>query len=749
MTESPFVDSGFAVPVFSPGDDPIACLNKAMAFLTAVASSRFPTTNNQLRTSSNPRNQATIQDGKARVVKCYNCQGEGRMARQCTQPKRQRNATCYKAKTVVPHNAAFQTKDLDTYDFDYDDLSTAQAVLMTNIYNYGFDVISEDFEQSTIMDFTDNEISSTTRFNDFILSAEKAFWFHTLNPTIEPSYTPPVIVDVASELPKVSLVNTSLKKLKFHLTQFDSVVKKRTTPSALEEGKWGFEHTKTVFNNEIIPFLKSLKDIFNVFDKDLLNEITKVQTVFDQMEASVQQFSVDKKCLEIAKKESLLENDRLLQKIMSQDVLIIVMNSTSLNNNSVNMEMLICESCDKCLHLDAEFSKSKQAYNALLKSHSQLEKHCISLEVSNQLNQEIFQKDEFKNIFHEKTNTIMPSLCIATNKDAHIGDYFEGTPQDKLEENYGELLVYVFRVTCPNAIKRAKNVVCRTQVKTMSMNGVVKRRNRTLVEAARTMLIFSKAPLFLWAEVINSTCYTKNRSLICHRYNKTPYKLMQDKKLDLSFLHVFGSLCYPTNDNEDLGKLDAKADIGIFVGYAPAKKAFRIYNKRTRIIIETIHVTFDELTDMASKQFSLGPRLHSMTPVTSSSGLVSNPVSQQPCIPPITFFGSLVYNLWGWVGGGWSRGYRRCSLHGFRGAEVVGDGRHGGGVPNMSRCFSYYCRRNRGGQEERTQEVGGVAWRYGGGRGPYVHGWVRSLVQFRDMGWGGVLFNFFGGEDGG
>ncbi|GJX25406.1 hypothetical protein Tco_0231702 [Tanacetum coccineum] len=72
------------------------------------------------------------------------------------------------------------------------------------------------------------------------LSVEQAFWFHTFNPTIEPSYSPPVIVDVPSELPKVSLVNASLKKLKFHLTQFDSVVKKRTTPSALEEGEWGF-----------------------------------------------------------------------------------------------------------------------------------------------------------------------------------------------------------------------------------------------------------------------------------------------------------------------------------------------------------------------------------------------------------------------------------------------------------------------------------------------------------------------------
>ncbi|GJR35662.1 integrase, catalytic region, zinc finger, CCHC-type containing protein [Tanacetum coccineum] len=90
---------------------------------------------------------------------------------------------------------------------------------------------------------------------------------------------------------------------------------------------------------------------------------------------------------------------------------------------------------------------------------------------------------------------------------------------------------------------------------------------------------------------------------------------------------VFASLCYPSNDNDDLGKLDAKADIGIFVGYAPSKKAFRIYNKRTRKIIETIYVTFDELITMASEQFSSGPGLHSMTPATSSSRLVPNPVS--------------------------------------------------------------------------------------------------------------------------
>nr|GFC11741.1 hypothetical protein [Tanacetum cinerariifolium] len=108
----------------------------------------------------------------------------------------------------------------------------------------------------------------------------------------------------------------------------------------------------------------------------------------------------------------------------------------------------------------------------------------------------------------------------------------------------------------------------------------------------------------------------------------------EHKKPDLSFLHVFGSLCYPINDHDDLGKYDAKAYIGIFVGYAPAKKAFKTYNKRTRIISETIHVTFDELTAMASEQFSSGPRLHVMTHATPSTGLISKPVSQQPCITP-------------------------------------------------------------------------------------------------------------------
>ncbi|GKC37675.1 retrovirus-related pol polyprotein from transposon TNT 1-94 [Tanacetum coccineum] len=148
--------------------------------------------------------------------------------------------------------------------------------------------------------------------------------------------------------------------------------------------------------------------------------------------------------------------------------------------------------------------------------------------------------------------------------------------------------------------------------------------------AAGTMLIYAKAPLFQWAEAVATACYTHNRSIVRCRHGETPYEILHDRKPYLSYLHVFGALCYPNNDSEDLGTLQTKADIGIFLGYALKKKAYRIYNRRTQKIIETIHVDFDELTALASKQLSSGPGLQSMTPVTSSSGLVPNTIPQQP-----------------------------------------------------------------------------------------------------------------------
>nr|GEY79620.1 hypothetical protein [Tanacetum cinerariifolium] len=133
-------------------------------------------------------------------------------------------------------------------------------------------------------------------------------------------------------------------------------------------------------------------------------------------------------------------------------------------------------------------------------------------------------------------------------------------------------------------------------------------------------------------QAVATACFTQNRSIIRLRHGKTPYELLHSKLLDLSFFHVFGALCYSTNDSENLGKLQLKAEIGIFIGYAPTKKAFRIYNRRTRRIVETIHVDFDELTTMASEQSSSGPALNKMTPGTITPEVIA-PIAE--VIPPV------------------------------------------------------------------------------------------------------------------
>ncbi|GJX99397.1 retrovirus-related pol polyprotein from transposon TNT 1-94 [Tanacetum coccineum] len=161
--------------------------------------------------------------------------------------------------------------------------------------------------------------------------------------------------------------------------------------------------------------------------------------------------------------------------------------------------------------------------------------------------------------------------------------------------------------------------------RTPQQNGVVERRNRTLVEAARTMLIFSRLPEFLWAEAVATACFTQNRSIINTRHNKTPYELLRGRKPNVEYFHVFGSLCYPTNDRDDLGKMKPKADIGVFIGYSETSRGFRIYNRRTKRIMETIHVKFDELTAIASEHDCLEPELQRFNNQNSSDDLMNTP----------------------------------------------------------------------------------------------------------------------------
>ncbi|GJQ95291.1 hypothetical protein Tco_0006430 [Tanacetum coccineum] len=291
-------DSGLIVPVFQRGDDPIDAINHVMSFLTVVVTFRYPTTINQLRNSSNPRQQATINDGK----------------------------------TVITHNAAYQADDLDAYDSDCDELNTAKVALMANLSHYGSDALAKvhnpnnvdnnminqavqvmpSFEKSNVMNCLETEITSDSNIipyshaivipdseetlmlaeesrskmllkqkdhmmlekkvnttpvdyvvlnqlsqdfeTQFVpqteLSAEQAFWSQNSMNSPEPSLScRPTKVEVPKELPKVSMVNMSLKKLKHHLAGFDVVVKKNNHLATAHEG--GVGHSKLNANFEL------------------------------------------------------------------------------------------------------------------------------------------------------------------------------------------------------------------------------------------------------------------------------------------------------------------------------------------------------------------------------------------------------------------------------------------------------------------------------------------------------------------
>nr|GFB68236.1 retrovirus-related Pol polyprotein from transposon TNT 1-94 [Tanacetum cinerariifolium] len=191
--------------------------------------------------------------------------------------------------------------------------------------------------------------------------------------------------------------------------------------------------------------------------------------------------------------------------------------------------------------------------------------------------------------------------------------------------------------------------------RTQQQNDVVERQNRTLVKTARTMLIFSKALIFLWAEAVAiacytqnqavaTACYTQNRSLIYTRHHKTPYELVHNKKPDLTYFRVFGALCYHTNDSKDLGKLQPTADTGIFVGYAPGRKEpctksgscnslCTPTNKELEILFQPM---FDEYLEPPRAERPGSPAQAVQAPVTSAATPLPTTIDQDAPSPHIS-----------------------------------------------------------------------------------------------------------------
>ncbi|GKC35580.1 hypothetical protein Tco_1047964 [Tanacetum coccineum] len=385
-----------------------------MSFLSAVVTSRYLTTNNQMRNLSNPRQHATINDGR---VTLQLVQGDKfLLLRVLLGPTLQEQVeailenkgllfvTTAKGKdicpnsalnlkgnkmirnpgitegqdtqTVITHNAAYKADDLDAYDSDCDELNTAKVALMASLSHYSLDALVEVHnpdnvdnnminqgvqvmpysEQSNVVNHSETKITSDSNiipYSQYVTESQQAAKAQQLEPKLyngnvikntsaivipdseetlmlaEESHskmllkqqdlmvlekkvntTPidyansmnslnpspscrPTKVEVPKELPKVSMVNTSLNKLKHHLAGFDVVVKERTTTTAITEGSWGFKHIKACFRDKIIPFVKVLKDLFNTFDQYLIDELFEVQNVFRQMEQAVEQHRLE------------------------------------------------------------------------------------------------------------------------------------------------------------------------------------------------------------------------------------------------------------------------------------------------------------------------------------------------------------------------------------------------------------------------------------------------------------------------
>ncbi|GJY92039.1 hypothetical protein Tco_0507821 [Tanacetum coccineum] len=323
------------------------------------------------------------------------------MSKPCTKPKRKRDDSWFKDKvllvqaqasgqilheeelafladpgilegqatqTVITHNAAYQADDLDAYDSDCDELNTAKVALMANLSHYGSDALAKVHNHDNMNNNMLNQVVQAM-------------------PSSEQSNVA-AVQNSNSSAQQDALILSVIEQLK---TQ-NYVNSLEPSASLVDPPKLSSKRPPKSHGDEIIPFVKALKDLFNTFDQYLIDELFEVQNVFHQMEQAVEQHRVESKTFEVKMNQVLNENERLLEQVINKDIVNIIMNS-SVDNVSVNVH-----ECEKCLKLETELLNKKdfvekEIYDKLFKSFTTLEKHCISLEVDTQLNQEIFQRD--------------------------------------------------------------------------------------------------------------------------------------------------------------------------------------------------------------------------------------------------------------------------------------------------------------------------------------------------------------------
>ncbi|GJY06006.1 retrovirus-related pol polyprotein from transposon TNT 1-94 [Tanacetum coccineum] len=334
--EFPQLDSSLNVLVFQKDDDPIDAISHMMSFLTALFTSRYPTTNNQLRNSSKPKKQATINDGrvtlqpihgrqtyfvagttstytprasgsnlgKQKTIICYNYKGEGHISSKWFSILHEEElafladpgiAEGQATQIAITHNDAYQVDDLDAYDSDCDELNTAKVALMANLSHNGSDALAE-----TLMLAEESRSKMLLKQKDPIMLEKKVNttpvdYANSMN-FAEPTLSSrPTKVEVPKELPKVSMVNTSLKKLKHHLASFDVVVKERTTATTITEGLWGVskliaenEHLKQTYK-QLYDSIKPTRIRSKEQCDDLINQVNLKYVEISVLNASLQE----------------------------------------------------------------------------------------------------------------------------------------------------------------------------------------------------------------------------------------------------------------------------------------------------------------------------------------------------------------------------------------------------------------------------------------------------------------------------
>nr|GEW43641.1 integrase, catalytic region, zinc finger, CCHC-type, peptidase aspartic, catalytic [Tanacetum cinerariifolium] len=626
---------GFAVPVFSPGDDPIACLNKAMAFLTVVASSRVTVQQVQGRQGKNyfgttykgnaTSSRGNTISGHARVIKCYNCPGEGHIARQCTQPKRPRNASWFKEKAMLAKaQEVGLILDGEKLSF-FADLGTAQAVLMANISNYDSDVISEVPNSETYLNDMDNQrLKAQVQDKVFVITSLK----NDLR-----KLRGKATVDNATQKPSATTVAPGMFKLDLE----------------------PFTH-KLVHNKEIhINYLKHTQE-----QADILRGIVEQAKAKQPLDNALYFSGVSCSTSASGSKPSgNTKNNRISQSSSSNKINKVEDQPRSVKtrknkkimltklNDSVNdvTSSCLCAICGKCMIAETYHACVHLVVTKMNKSQK-------SKLVKKHKNQNVWKPTG--NVFTDvgcnwkptgQTFTIVGNSCPLTRFTSTNVVPHKQTPSHSVEIQKLEIKVYSRKpknVNNAGLSKMAKIVESKnanhsepnhtwgfiaTDIPSSSSLVMTGCLDCTLI--ARIMrygdyqlgnVIIPRVyfveglghNLFSVGQFCNTdlgvafwknTCFIRNLEgvdLILGSRDTNLYIISLDGMLKSSPIYLLSKtsktkswLWHRRLSHLNFGKFDAKADIRIFVGYAPAKKAFRIYSRRTRIISETIHVTDD------------------------------------------------------------------------------------------------------------------------------------------------------------